>query len=306
MAKHGKLQTTIEYVAARSILATLGKFPFSVAMSLGRAIGRLAYVVAGDLRRTGRRNLLLAFPEKSAAERDQLLRGCFSSLGRELALFSKFSTSSRKSLLDHIEPRGVEHLESTGSIGEGRILFTAHLGAWELTSFSLSLLGQPLSFLVRRLDNPKVEQLVDRIRIRFGNQTLDKSAAARSMVKILRSGGTLGLLLDLNTLDEEAIFVNFFGVPAATTFMIAKLALRTGAPIVPIFAPWDDEIKKFIVTIESPLTPEATGDEAEDVRRLTEKLSLIIENAIRRNPDQWLWVHKRWKTRPPGEPAIYN
>ena len=190
--------------------------------------------------------------------------------------------------------------------GNRLILITAHLGAWELTSFGLALVGHPFSFLVRRLDNPQVEQLVDRVRTRFGNQTLDKLSAARSMVKILRSGETtLGLLPDLNTLDDEAIFIDFFGVPAATTFIVAKLAVRTGAPLVPIMAPWDAEKKKFLLIALPPISIEPSGDEEADVRLLTTKMSLLIENEIRKYPGQWLWIHRRWKTRPPGEPSIY-
>ena len=305
MAKRGKLQTTLEYVAARSILATLGLLPARAAMALGRAIGWLAYPLASNLRHTGERNLQLAFPEKSESERNQILRACFGSLGRELGVFSQFATGSPESLRALVTPQGLDNLQTAKAQGNGVILFTGHLGAWELTSFALSLLGQPLSFLVRRLDNPKVEELIDRSRTRFGNQTLDKLSAARSMVKILRSGEMLGLLLDLNTLDDEAIFVDFFGLPASTNFMVAKLALRTQSPIVPIFAPWDEERKKFMIQLEPPVIPESSGNEDEDVRKLTVKLSLIIENCIRRYPEQWLWVHKRWKTRPKGEPSIY-
>ncbi len=159
---------------------------------------------------------------------------------------------------------------------------------------------------MRRIDNPRIEQFVDGVRTRFGNQTLDKMSAARSMLKIVRAGETpLGLLTDLNTLDDEAIFVDFFGVPAATTFIVAKLALRTGAPLIPVFAPWSEEKKKFLVIIEPPLKPEPTGDEEADIRRLTTDLSHLLENRIRRYPGQWLWIHKRWKTRPPGESPIY-
>jgi len=125
------------------------------------------------------------------------------------------------------------------------------------------------------------------------------------MIKALRSGEALGVLTDLNTLDDEAIFVEFFGVPAATNFMVAKLALRTKAPIVPMFAPWDEKLGKFIIQISPPIEFEATGDEEADVRNLTTKLSLITEDKIRSYPDQWLWIHKRWKTRPSGEPSIY-
>jgi KDO2-lipid IV(A) lauroyltransferase len=305
MSKHGKLQTLLEYSLARSVLAALGALPTSVAIGLGRVMGVMAYASARNLRKTGERNLELAFPEKSESERRQILRSCFVSLGRQLGVFSQFSTAKPASLVALTECEGLEHLEQAKARGRGVILFTGHLGAWELTSFALSLVGHPLSFLVRRIDNTGVENLVERSRARFGNRTLDKLSAARSMVKILRSGEALGLLLDLNTLDDEAIFVEFFGVPASTNFMVAKLALRTQAEIIPIFAPWEQERGTFVLRVEPPVAVDCTGDEDEDVRTLTEKLSLIIEEQIRRYPDQWLWIHKRWKTRPAGEPALY-
>jgi KDO2-lipid IV(A) lauroyltransferase len=307
MAKPGKLQTFLEYAAAKSVLTGLGLLPAPAAYGVGRVFGKLAYVLAGNLRRTGAINLRLAFPEKSDSERAALLRECFDSLGRVLGLFSQFSWRSQDELLQLIEVQGLENLEEAKRVhGNRLILITAHLGAWELTSFGLALVGHPFSFLVRRLDNPQVEQLVDRVRTRFGNQTLDKLSAARSMVKILRSGETtLGLLPDLNTLDDEAIFIDFFGVPAATTFIVAKLAVRTGAPLVPIMAPWDAEKKKFLLIALPPISIEPSGDEEADVRLLTTKMSLLIENEIRKYPGQWLWIHRRWKTRPPGEPSIY-
>ncbi|HET6862165.1 MAG TPA: lysophospholipid acyltransferase family protein [Pyrinomonadaceae bacterium] len=305
MAKQGKIKTNLEYLAARSVLAVFGLLPASVAMASGRMLGRLAYFFATNLRKTGLRNLELAFPEKSLEERRAILKGCFLNLGRVLGVFSQLSTRSADSLRDLIAPEGLNHLENAKAEGKGLILFTAHLGAWELTSFGLSLIGHPISFLVRRIDNPEVEKLVDDVRMRFGNQTLDKLAAARSMVKILRSGQVLGLLLDLNTLDDEGIFVDFFGVPASTNFITAKLALRTGSAIIPVFAPWDDRRKKFLLQVQPRVSTELSGDEDTDVRRLTEKLSLIIENEIRNYPDQWLWIHRRWKTRPPGEASIY-
>ena len=305
MAKRGKVQTWVEYAAARAIFAGLSVLPLRWAMKVGQGFGGIAYMAAGNLRRTGDRNLKLAFPEKTEEERQRLLRGTFAGLGRQLGLFSKFATDGRESLLEITRWEGLEHLDAAQASKQPIILFTGHVGAWELSSFGLSLRESPISFLVRRLDNPKVEELVDRIRMRFGNQSVDKRGAARPMLNILRSGGTLGLLVDLNTLDDEAIFVDFFGVPASTTFMLAKLALRTNATVLPIFVPWDASSGKFLVHILPPVSAQLTGEEAEDIRTLTADLTKVLENYIRHYPDQWLWIHKRWKTRPKGEPDIY-
>lgn len=307
MAKHGNLQTFFEYALAKSVLSTLGGLPAPAAMQIGRGMGKLAYVLAGDLRRTAATNLRLAFPEKSEEERAQLVRECFDSLGRLLGFFSQMSSRSQEELKQLVELQGWENLEAAKeTCGQKLLLYTGHIGAWELTSFGFSLFGHPFAFLVRRIDNPQIEQLVDRVRTRFGNQTIDKLSAARSMLRLLRSGETsLGLLPDLNTLDDEAIFIDFMGVPAATTFMMAKLALRTNTPIIPVFSPWSAEKGKYLIIVETPVSFEQTDDEEENVRRLTIAITERIENQIRRYPGQWLWVHKRWKTRPPGEPSVY-
>lgn len=307
MAKYGKLRTFLEYAAARSALSTLGRLPAPAAYGAGRGMGKLAYLLARNLRRTGAINLRLAFPEKSDEERAQLLRECFDSLGRQLGLFSQMSSRSGDDLKQLIEVRGWENLEAAvAEHGQKLVLYTGHLGAWELTSFGFSLLGHRFTFLVRRIDNPRIEQMVDRVRSKFGNTTIDKLSAARSMLKILRSGETsLGLLPDLNTLHDEAIFVDFFGVPAATTFLVAKMALRTQTPIVPVFSPWSAKTGKYLIIVEPLISVERTGDEEADVRRVTTEITRRVENQIRQYPGQWLWIHKRWKTRPPGEPPIY-
>jgi Kdo2-lipid IVA lauroyltransferase/acyltransferase len=306
MAKQGKLQTLLEYAAAKSVFVTLGHLPAPAALSVGQSVGKLAYLFGGNLKKTAATNLRLAFPEKTDEERAELLRESFNNLGRQLGLFSQFATRPQADLQSLIEVRGLEHLETAKQhMNSGLILITAHLGAWELTSFGLSLFGHSLSFIVRRMDNPKIEDLFERVRTRFGNLTIDKLSAARSMLKLLRDKGVLGLLPDLNTLDAEAIFVDFFGVPAATNFIMAKLALRTNSQIIPIFAPWSEEKRKYVVIIGPPVSIQRTGDEEQDVRQLTTTLTQLIENTIRRYPGQWLWIHKRWKTRPKGEPAIY-
>jgi KDO2-lipid IV(A) lauroyltransferase len=304
MAK-STLQINSEYLIARSLLALLAVLPLPFALRAGSILGSIGYHFSGRLRRTGLRNLELAFPELDARRREDLLRGCFQNLGRLLGVFSHFGKESPKALQALMECEGLEHLDAAIKSGRGVILFTGHVGAWELSSFGLSLFGYPLSFLVRRIDNPKIEALVERSRMRRGNRTIDKRSAAREMLQLLQAGGTLGILVDLNTLDREGIFVDFFGMPASTTFVLAKLALRTGALVLPVFAPWDKKRGRFLLKIDEPLNYNATGDEEEDMRRLTQLFTSVVEKYVRLYPDQWLWIHRRWKTRPPGEPGIY-
>jgi Kdo2-lipid IVA lauroyltransferase/acyltransferase len=300
------LLINVEYLIARSLLTIFGWLPLGAALFVGSELGRGSYYFSGRLRRTGLRNLELAFPELDQKERRRLLRGCFENLGRLLGIFSQFATADPRTLQSMIECEGLEHIEAARASGRGVILFTGHVGAWELSSFALSLFGYPLSFLVRRIDNPKIETLVEAQRERLGNRTIDKRSAAREMLQIMQRGGTLGILVDLNTLDREGIFVDFFGVPASTTFMLAKLALRTDAAVLPVFAPWDPKRRRFLLKIDEPLSVEQSGNDEDDVRRLTQLFTGVVEKYVRRYPDQWLWIHRRWKTRPPGEPGIYD
>ena len=300
------LQINLEYLMARSLLAIFGWLPARGSLLVGSRLGRVGYYFSGRLRRTGQRNLELAFPEISQKDRRRLLRGCFENLGRLLGVFSQFATADTRTLQSLIECEGLEHIDAARESSRGVILFTGHVGAWELSSFALSLFGYPLSFLVRRIDNPKIEKLIEERRERLGNRTIDKRSAAREMLLILQGGGTLGILVDLNTLAREGIFVDFFGVPASTTFMLAKLALRTEAAVLPVFAPWDPERRRFLLKIDEPLSVARSGDDEDDVRRLTQLFTGIVEKYVRRYPDQWLWIHRRWKTRPPGEPGIYD
>jgi KDO2-lipid IV(A) lauroyltransferase len=305
MAKHGKVQTALEYATARVLLGGLGRLPRPLAVAVGRGVARIAYGLSDRLRLTGFRNLELAFPEMSERERALILRGCFTNLGRLLGEFSQLSRVTPESLRQIVECRGLENLREAKARGRGVILFTGHLGAWELSSFALSAFGYPLSFLARRIDNPLVEQMIEKTRTRFGNRSIDKRAAMRPMMRTLRAGGTLGTLVDLNTQPHEGIFVNFFGIPASTTSGIAALALRTGAAVLPVFIPWDENKQRFVLYIDQPLAVSRTGDEKEDIRQLTATLTSVVENYVRRFPKQWLWIHKRWNTRPEKDENFY-
>ncbi|HEV7377453.1 MAG TPA: lysophospholipid acyltransferase family protein [Pyrinomonadaceae bacterium] len=306
MGKRGKVQTALEYAATRSLLTGLGLLPRPVAVAIGRGVGRIAYGLSDRLRLTGFRNLELAFPEMDERERERILRGCFKNLGRLLGEFSQFPRATPESLRRIVECEGLENLQAAQALGRGVILFTGHLGAWELSSLALSAFGYPMSFLVRRIDNPLIERLIEKTRTRFGNRSIDKRAAMRPMLRTLRAGGTLGILVDLNTQPHEGIFVDFFGIPASTTSGVAALALRTGAAVLPVFVPWDEKRRRFVLHVDPPLVVAPHGDEKEDIKQLTSLFTSVVESYVRRFPEQWLWIHKRWNTRPEKDANFYT
>ena len=307
MAKHSKLQIALEYSLARVILSGLGALPRRAAIAVGIGISRIAYLLLGRLRRTGERNLEIAFPESDERERKRLLRGCFESLGRLLGEFSQLPKATPEKLRGLIEydEVGLRHLREAEKNKRGVIFLTGHLGVWELHSFGWSALEYPLSFLVRPLDNDRIEEMVERIRTRFGNRAIDKKSAARQSLRVLREGGTLGILSDLNTQPHEGVFVPFFGKLACTTAGIATLALKTDAVVIPTCAIWNKKKRRYFFHGDPPVELVRTGDHAKDIEVNTANFATAIERMVRLYPDQWLWIHKRWKTRPPGEAEIY-
>jgi KDO2-lipid IV(A) lauroyltransferase len=308
MAKRSKQKTWLEYAAARVTLFGLEAFPRRIAVALGVAIGRVAYFLAGGLRRTGERNLEIAFPDMDERDRKHLLRGCFESLGRLLGEFSQLPKATPEKLRKLIEydEVGLRYLREAEKNKRGVIFLTGHLGVWELHSFGWSALEYPLSFLVRPLDNERIEEMVERIRTRFGNRAIDKKSAARQSLRVLREGGTLGILSDLNTQPYEGVFVPFFGKLACTTAGIATLALKTDAVVIPTCAIWDRKKKRYFFHGDPPVELVRTGDHAKDIEVNTANFATAMERMVRLYPDQWLWIHKRWKTRPPGETEIYQ
>jgi KDO2-lipid IV(A) lauroyltransferase len=242
-----------------------------------------------------------------AEERGRILRGSFESLGRQLGEVSQFprATPERLREIAEYDSEDVKLLDVARERGRGVIFLTSHLGAWEMLCFAHSALYEPLSFLVRPLDNPRIDRMVERLRTRFGNRPIDKGAAARTALRLLKQGGTLGVLADLNTQEREGVFVPFFGRLACTTAGVATLALRTDATVIPVCAPWDERRGKFVFRGGPVIELVRTGDDRRDVEINTANFTAAIERHVRMFPDQWLWIHKRWKTRPKGEPDLY-
>jgi KDO2-lipid IV(A) lauroyltransferase len=294
-----------EYIAARSALALLGILPRPLARMAGVGAVRLLYWFRPPLWRTARWNLKLAFPDWSAADRRRAIRGMIRQVGWMAGEFSQFPRYTRETIERVVLLDGFENFAAARERGKGVLFLTGHLSAWELAPFAQALFGHPLHFLARPIANRRVNALIDRYRCLSGNQPIDKGHSARAVLSLLRQGGTVGVLIDHNSSREEGVFVDFFGLPACTTSGLARIALRTGAAVVPGFLIWDAELRKYRLRFDPAVELSRTGDDERDIRENTARFTQVVERFVRRHPGQWLWVHKRWKTRPPGEPPVY-
>ncbi|MEP6847863.1 MAG: lysophospholipid acyltransferase family protein [Acidobacteriota bacterium] len=309
MVKKSPLQGRLEYFAARLMLGFFGVLPRRVATGVGLLVARFGYLVLGRLRKVGTRNLEIAFPEMEPSERTRILKGAFDNLGRMLGEVSQFPRATPKKLeelvLFDFDPEEQARFDAERARGRGVILAGPHLGNWEIGVFAYSAIREPLNYLARPIDNPQVEDLIAGIRSRFGNRAINKSNSVSTAMALLRSGGVLGVLPDVNVQEKDGVFVPFFGIPACTTGGVAILAKRTGAMIVPLCTVWDAKIGKYRVKHGKIIDAATTDDRHKDVIETTTALTAAMEEFVRSYPEQWLWIHKRWNTRPAGEPSLY-
>jgi KDO2-lipid IV(A) lauroyltransferase len=295
----------IEYAGAWIGLKTLGLLPRRAARFVGASFAAVAYLVRTPLKRAAMFNLRLAFPEWTDAKRKAVIGRMIQQIGWMAGEFSQFPRYVRKGIEGVVVLDGEENFEAARRRGKGVLFLTGHMSAWELAPFAHALYGHPLQFLVRPIRNRRVDELINSYRCLSGNQPIEKNKSARMIFKVLNDGGTVGILSDHNTSLEEGVFVDFFGVPASTTSGLARIALRTGAAVVPGFLFWDTAQKVYRLRFEPAVELARSDNEEADVRENTARFTRVIEDYIRAHPDQWLWVHKRWKTRPAGEKPVY-
>jgi KDO2-lipid IV(A) lauroyltransferase len=300
------MRESLEYAAAWAGLKFLGILPRPVARFVGASCAAIAYYLRPPLRRAALFNLHLAFPNWTDAARHGAVRRMIQQIGWMAAEFSQFPKYTRANIERIVALDGYENFDAARRRGKGVLFLTGHMSAWELAPFAQALYGNPLHFLVRPIANARVDALINRYRCLSGNQPIEKNRSARTILRALNEGGTVGVLSDHNTSLEEGIFVDFFGIPASTTSGLARLALRTDAAVVPGFLSWDRERRKYRLRFEPAVELSRTSDEEADVRENTQRFTRVIEDYVRAYPEQWLWVHKRWKTRPPGERPIYS
>jgi KDO2-lipid IV(A) lauroyltransferase len=301
----GGIKGLTEYLLARLLIKTFAMMPRNLAYSAARVLAWGGFHLAGRQRRAGLHNLRIAFPEMSEAEREEILRGSFQNLGRLLVEFTHFPELNRGNISQYVIHDGLENYLEGLRRGRGVIFMTAHFGAWEMSSFAHALYGYPLKFVVRPIDNPRVEQLISSYRMLSGNVPIQRRRATRDILKALRQNEAVVILFDQNTTRSEGVFAEFFGIPAATTPAIALFALRAGAAVIPGFLIWDENLKKHRLRLDPPVELVNSGDLSYDLLQNTKRFNKILESYVRKYPDQWLWIHRRWKTRPEGEPSIY-
>jgi KDO2-lipid IV(A) lauroyltransferase len=300
------MRQRFEFIIVLVLVRALGALPRRVARAIGAALGALAFPLTRRLRRTGERNLQIAYPESDAPWRSRILRQLYRNLGLHLAEFCLMSRYTADSTRSFIGYSGLEHYLAARDQGKGVLVVTGHLGLWELSSFYHSLMGYPMSMVIRRLDNPLVDRLVNSIRCLHGNTVLHKDDFARGLLGAMRRGETVGILMDTNMTPPQGVFVDFFGTPACTASGLARVAVRTEAAVLPGFLTWREEEKKYVLEFGERLELECTGDDEQDMVTNTQICTAAIEAWVRRYPEQWLWVHRRWKTRPTGEPSLYS
>ena len=299
------MRRKLEYGAAWPFLKIMGVLPRPLARALAIAIAQLVYLLHFRLRQVGMRNLAMVFPEKSLRERRRILRGVFTSLGRQLAELCQFPRYSAENIGDVVVYDGLDNFQEAYSRGKGVLFLTAHFGGWELSAFAHSLHGHWLHVVMRPMDNPYLDRLLQSYRTMHGNKVVPKDDFVRGLLAAMRAGETVGILMDTNMTPPQGVFVDFFGIPACTASGLARIALRTDAAVVPGFTIWDKALGKYRLRFDPAVPLIRTGNLEADVVANTQKFTCIIEQYARRYPDQWLWVHRRWKTRPNGEAPLY-
>src|SRR5271170_7389157 len=299
------MRRKLEYVAVLALIRALGLLPRGAARRIGAMIGVLAFVALSRLRRVGYRNLQIAFPNLSPAEHTVILRAEYRSLGWQLAEFCQMRKYTPGNTKGFLRCEGLDRYLAARDAGQGVLILTGHLGAWELSSFYHSLMGYPMSMVIRRLDNELVDGLVNAVRCQHGNKVVHKDDFARGLISAMRQGETVGILMDTNMTPPQGVFVDFFGTQACTASGMARVALRTSAAVLPGFLLWEESSQSYVLHFGEQLELVRSDDNEADIVANTALFTRVLEDYIREYPGQWLWLHRRWKTRPESQSPIY-
>jgi KDO2-lipid IV(A) lauroyltransferase len=283
----------IEYGAVMMARAVMRRLPMPAVLAAGTALGRAFHMVDRTHRRLALANLAAAFPARTETERAAIARDMFGHFGRLLAVLLKFSTMDPQQMLACVEFEGEERVRAAHALGKGVLLFTGHFGYWEINALVHALVLHPMAVLARPLDNPRLHALLEDVRGRTGNSVIYRRGAVRRVLRALASNQAVAVLIDQHIQTADAVYVDFFNRPAATTSALAALAVRTGAPVIPVFAlPLPGG--RFRMVYEHAVNPPNVGDH-DALRDFTQRCTDVLEMYVRRYPGLWLWMHRRWR-----------
>jgi KDO2-lipid IV(A) lauroyltransferase len=283
----------LEWMFVRGLQVLASLVSMSAVRRGGRAVGRLAYAIDRSRRNIALENLEHAFPGRSVQEREALTRSMFAHFGSLVFELIKFGTYSREEMLAASDVEGADRVRQAYARGKGVLFFTGHFGYWEIFALGHPLRSEPVSVLARPLDNPYLHRMLEDLRTSTGNSVIYRQGAVRRMLRDLSAGRGIAVLIDQHLHSADAVYVGFFRRPAATTSALAALALRTGAPVIPVFClPQPEGRYRFIY--EHPVDP-PRADSTDAVREFTQRCTDVLEMYVRRYPDLWLWMHRRWR-----------
>ena len=282
-----------EYLAVRAVQSAVRAAPRGWGEALGGGLGRLFHRWDHRRRNTASANVRAALPERTDDERAAVVASAFGSVGRHVIELLRFDAMRVEDMMARVEFAGAEHVERAMAAGRGAMLFTGHFGFWELHVMAHAVRFEPIVMVARTLDNPRLEAMIERVRTRVGTRVVSRQGAVRGLLRGLREGRPVGMMVDQHMQDRSAVTVDFLGRPAATTSAVAALALRTGAPVIPVFT-LPVEGGRYRVVYEPPVeTPDPRRADA--IQVLTQRCSDVLASHVRRRPELYLWMHRRWR-----------
>jgi len=285
-----------EYLIVKAVELCVQPLPLSVVRRLGEGLGLMFYLVDRVHRRIALANLEVAFPNRTPDERRVIAQSMFRHFGRLLLELLKYASLPKPQQLALVEWEGEERVRLALAQGKGILFCTGHFGFWEQQALAHALKFEPMAVMARPLDNPKLHDLLEHIRMSNGNPVVYRRGAVRKALRLIAEGKSVGVLIDQHMTSADAIYVDFFGRPAATTSTLAALALRTGAPVIPLFA-FPLPNGRYRMIYEHPVEP-PRHDSVDAVREFTQRCTDVLEMHVRRHPELWLWMHRRWRDAP--------
>jgi KDO2-lipid IV(A) lauroyltransferase len=293
VADRPSLRHRLEFAAVKAVMQVVRVMPMGAVLAAGTLVGRAFHLCDRGHRALALKNLQAAFPLRTEAECRAIARGMFSHFGRLLTVLLKFSTMRPEQMLARVEFDGDERVRAAHGEGRGVLLFTGHFGFWEINALVHALEIAPMAVLARPLDNPLLHALLESVRRRTGNSVIYRRGAIRRVLRALADNQAVALLIDQHIQTADAVYVDFFNRPAATTSALAALALRTGAPVVPVFA-LPQPGGRFRMVYEHAVPP-PNSEEPDAIRAFTQRCTDVLEMYVRRYPELWLWMHRRWR-----------